>query len=590
MSIDDRVKSLRELMKKNGITMYIVATADPHMNEYLSDHYKDRVFISGFTGSQGNVIITMDKAMLWADGRYHVQAENQLKGTSYELYKWGKPGVPTFMEYLRDNVKEGEVIGFNGKTFSEAMFERIEDLVDGRDVKFVDDVDLISEIWTDRPALKKDKAFILSSEEAGESTKDKLSRVRAKLKEEGADLSIIASLDDICWLYNIRANDIQDSPVLISYAYVDFDKAAIYTDLDKLDDDIIKALNAQGVEVKKYEAFEDDLRKIKDKTIYLDENKINRYMFKLIEDDNYVIGDINITTKFKAVKNDTEIKNVKKAHITDGVALARFMKWLKESDKKTLDELTVQNKLHDFRAMSEDFLEESFETICGYADNAAIVHYMSSEETNKKLDNKGLLLVDSGGQYRFGTTDVTRTMAMGALTDEEKKGFTLVLKGFIRLMSVVFKRGTKGSSLDLLARLDLYKHQMDYLHGTGHGVGYLLNVHEGPHNISSRYNDIDLVKNMIFSVEPGVYEDGKYGVRTEVLVYVEDAGTSKYGEFFRLEPLTYAPIDKDAIDKNMLTAEEISWLNDYHKAVYEKISPLLNEDEKAWLKKATSEI
>lgn len=266
------------------------------------------------------------------------------------------------------------------------------------------------------------------------------------------------------------------------------------------------------------------------------------------------------------------------------------MKWLKESDKKTLDELTVQNKLHDFRAMSEDFLEESFETICGYADNAAIVHYMSSEETNKKLDNKGLLLVDSGGQYRFGTTDVTRTMAMGALTDEEKKGFTLVLKGFIRLMSVVFKRGTKGSSLDLLARLDLYKHQMDYLHGTGHGVGYLLNVHEGPHNISSRYNDIDLVKNMIFSVEPGVYEDGKYGVRTEVLVYVEDAGTSKYGEFFRLEPLTYAPIDKDAIDKDMLTAEEISWLNDYHKAVYEKISPLLNEDEKAWLKKATSEI
>lgn len=590
MSIDDRVKSLRELMKKNGITMYIVATADPHMNEYLSDHYKDRVFISGFTGSQGNVIITMDKAMLWADGRYHVQAENQLKGTSYELYKWGKPGVPTFMEYLRDNVKEGEVIGFNGKTFSEAMFERIEDLVDGRDVKFVDDVDLISEIWTDRPALKKDKAFILSSEEAGESTKDKLSRVRAKLKEEGADLSIIASLDDICWLYNIRANDIQDSPVLISYAYVDFDKAAIYTDLDKLDDDIIKALNAQGVEVKAYEAFEDDLRKIKDKTIYLDENKINRYMFKLIEDDNYVIGDINITTKFKAVKNDTEIKNVKKAHITDGVALARFMKWLKESDKKTLDELTVQNKLHDFRAMSEDFLEESFETICGYADNAAIVHYMSSEETNKKLDNKGLLLVDSGGQYRFGTTDVTRTMAMGELTDEERKGFTLVLKGFIRLMSVVFKRGTKGSSLDLLARLDLYKHQMDYLHGTGHGVGYLLNVHEGPHNISSRYNDIDLVKNMIFSVEPGVYEDGKYGVRTEVLVYVEDSGTSKYGEFFRLEPLTYAPIDKDAIDKDMLTAEEISWLNDYHKAVYEKISPLLNEDEKAWLKKATSEI
>lgn len=275
MSIDDRVKSLRELMKKNGITMYIVATADPHMNEYLSDHYKDRVFISGFTGSQGNVIITMDKAMLWADGRYHVQAENQLKGTSYELYKWGKPGVPTFMEYLRDSVAKGEVIGFNGKTFSEAMFERIENLVDGRDVKFVDDVDLISEIWTDRPALKKDKAFILSDEEAGESTRDKLKRFREALKEEGADLSIIASLDDICWLYNIRANDIQDSPVLISYAYIDFDKAAIYTDLDKLDDAIIKVLNAQGVEVKAYETFEDDLRKIKDKTIYLDENKIN---------------------------------------------------------------------------------------------------------------------------------------------------------------------------------------------------------------------------------------------------------------------------------------------------------------------------
>lgn len=590
MSIDDRVKSLRELMKKNGITMYIVATADPHMNEYLSDHYKDRVFISGFTGSQGNVIITMDKAMLWADGRYHVQAENQLKGTSYELYKWGKTGVPTFMEYLRDSVAKGEVIGFNGKTFSEAMFERIEDLVDGRDVKFVDDVDLISEIWTDRPALKKDKAFILSDEEAGESTRDKLKRFREALKEEGADLSIIASLDDICWLYNIRANDIQDSPVLISYAYIDFDKAAIYTDLDKLDDVIIKALNAQGVEVKAYEAFEDDLRMIKDKTIYLDENKINRYMFKLIEDDNYVIDDINITTKFKAVKNDTEIKNIKKAHITDGVAIARFMKWLKESDKTELDELTVQDKLHDFRAMSEDFLEESFDTICGYADNGAIVHYMSSEETNKKLEAKGLLLVDSGGQYKFGTTDITRTMAMGDLSDEERKGFTLVLKGFIRLMSVVFKKGTNGSSLDLLARLDLYKHQMDYLHGTGHGVGYLLNVHEGPHNIASRYNDVDLVKNMIFSVEPGVYEDGKYGVRTENLVYVEDAGTSKYGEFFRLKPLTYAAIDKDAIDKDMLTAEEILWLNDYHKAVYEKVSPHLNEDEKAWLKKATSEI
>ncbi|WP_215492397.1 aminopeptidase P family protein [Fenollaria sporofastidiosus] len=590
MSIDDRVKSLRELMKKHGITMYIVATADPHMNEYISDHYKDRVFISGFTGSQGNVIITLDKAMLWVDGRYHVQAENQLKGTSYEIFKWGKPGVPTFMEYLRDNVKKGEVIGFNGKTFSEAMFETIEDLVEDRDVKFVDDQDLISEIWTDRPALKKDKAFILSSEEAGESTKDKLSRVRAKLKEEGADLSIIASLDDICWLYNIRANDIHSSPVLISYAYVDFDKAAIYTDLDKLDECAIKALNEQGVEVKDYDAFEEDLRKIKDKTIYLDENKMNRYMFKLIEDDNYVIDGLNITTKFKAVKNDTEIKNIKAAHITDGVALARFMKWLKEADKTTLDELTVQDKLHEFRAMSKDFIEESFDTICGYADNAAIVHYMSTKETNKKLDNKGLLLVDSGGQYRFGTTDVTRTMAMGPLTDEERKGFTLVLKGFIRLMSVVFKRGTKGMALDMLARLDLYKHQMDYLHGTGHGVGYLLNVHEGPHNISSRYNDIDLVRNMVFSVEPGVYEDGKYGVRTEVLIHVEDAGSSKYGDFFKLVPLTYAAIDKDAIDKDMLTAEEVAWLNSYHKAVYEKISPYLNEEEKAWLEKATSEI
>lgn len=590
MTIDDRVKSLRELMKEHGITMYIVATADPHMNEYLADHYKDRVFISGFTGSQGNVIITMDKAMLWADGRYHVQAENQLKGTSYELFKWGKPGVPTFMEYLRDNVKNGEVIGFNGTTFSEAMFERIEDLLDDREVKFLDDVDLISEIWKDRPELKKDKAFILSTEEAGESTKDKVERLRAALKEEDADLTLIASLDDICWLYNIRARDIQCSPVLISYAYVDHDKAILYTDLDKLSDEIISELKAQGVEVKKYEDFENDLRTIKDKNIYVDENKINRYMFKLIEDDNYVVPGINITTKFKAVKNDTEIENIKEAHIIDGVALARFMKWLKESEKKTLDELKVQDKLHDFRAMSKEFLEESFETICGYADNGAIVHYMSSEETNKKLENKGLLLVDSGGQYTKGTTDVTRTMAMGTLTDEEKEGFTLVLKGFIRLMSVVFKSGTKGMALDLLARLDLYKHKMDYLHGTGHGVGYILNVHEGPHNVSSRYNDVDLIKNMIFSVEPGVYEDGKYGVRTENLVYVADAGTSKYGEFFRLEPLTYAPIDKDAIDKAMLTEEEISWLNDYHKAVYEKISPYLDEDEKAWLKKATSEL
>lgn len=590
MTVDDRVKNLRALMKEHGITMYIVATADPHMNEYLADHYKDRVFISGFTGSQGNVIITMDKAMLWADGRYHVQAENQLKGTSYELFKWGKPGVPTFMEYLKDNVKKGEVIGFNGKTFSEAMFEKIEDLLDGREVKFVDDVDLISEIWKDRPELKKDKAFILNSEEAGESTKDKLERLREELKKVNANLTLIASLDDICWLYNIRARDIHSSPVLISYAYVDFDKAVLYTDLDKLSDEIISSLKEEGVEVKKYEAFEDDLRKIKDKTIYVDENKINRYMFKLIEDDNYVIDDINITTKFKAVKNDIEIKNIKEAHIIDGVALARFMKWLKGSDKKTLDELTVQAKLHDFRAMSKEFLEESFDTICGYADNAAIVHYMSTEATNKKLDNKGLLLVDSGGQYTKGTTDVTRTMAMGELTDEERKGFTLVLKGFIRLMSVVFKKGTKGMALDMLARLDLYKHKMDYLHGTGHGVGYILNVHEGPHNISSRYNDVDLVKNMIFSVEPGVYEDGKYGVRTEVLIYVEDAGTSKYGEFFKLVPLTYAPIDKDAIDKTMLTEEEISWLNSYHKAVYEKISPHLDEDEKAWLKKATSEL
>lgn len=590
MSINEKLKKLREKMKEYNIAMYLVNTADPHMSEYIIDYYKSRAFISGFTGSQGNVIVTPKEAMIFVDGRYHVQAEKEIRGSEYKLFKLGLENVPTFMQYIQENIKEKDVLAFDGKTFSQALFENLKAITEDKDVKMIDDVDLIGEIWEDRPKMPSEKAFLLSDETSGKNTESKIEEIREKLRENKSDMTLIAGLDDICWIFNIRGNDIEYNPVVISYAMIDDERAYIYIDKDKISDEIIKILNKQKVEVRAYDDFEKDIEKIESKTILLEKSKFNRYMYKKIEEKNNIKDKRNISTDLKAIKNKVEIENIKNAHIKDGVALSKFIHWLLKNKDKNLDELKAEKKLHEFRSLQDGFIEESFATISAYGANAAMAHYSASEEDFHSIDEKGLYLVDSGGQYMDGTTDVTRTIKMGPLSDEEKRAYTLVLMGFIDLMRVKFPQNISGNVLDILARYHMWQENIDFMHGTGHGVGYILNVHEGPQSISMRRSDVTIKEGMVFSVEPGVYEMDKYGIRIENLVVVEKDMKNKYGQFLKLQTLTYTPIDLEPIIKDMMTKDQIAWLNAYHKECFEKLSDKMNEEERMWLKEATASI
>lgn len=585
----NNLETLRALMKVRGIDAYIEPTSDPHQSEYVADHYKGRAFITGFTGSAGTAVITQNEAILWTDGRYFIQAEDQLKGTGFVLYKMNTLGYPSYTEWLSENLSEGATIGLNGMIVSQGTVENLLDSLDSISPLIYDVEDLVGLIWEGRPQLPKNKLMCLDVKYSGESTKDKLEMVRREMKKLHADSFILGSLDDIAWLYNIRGGDVKHNPVVISYAFVSTDSAILFVDGEKLQPDVKEQLLNQGVVCIEYEKVADFMNRLdKDSTIILDKERINRWLYSSIPEECEILSVQNLTTLPKGVKNETEIENQRLAYIKDGVALVKFFHWLDTTlGDQEITEVSASDKLLEFRSEMEYFLEPSFETIAAYGSNAAMMHYSATSDNFSVLKPEGLFLLDSGGQYLNGTTDITRTVALGEITQEQRRDFTLVLKGHINLISAKFLQGTSGHALDVLARYPLWQEGEDYKSGTGHGVGYLLNVHEGPHRIAAAPNTVQLEPGMIVTIEPGIYKEDKHGIRIENVVVVRVDIKTPAGQFYSFDILSWCYIDPDCIDVKLLSSKERKWLNEYNMEVYRKLHRWLSEEQQEWLKRKT---
>lgn len=578
---------LQKYVQESGIDAYLVFTSDDHGSEYIVDHFKTREFLSGFTGSAGTLLVTKDGAYLWTDGRYFIQAARELKTTDTTLMKSGEEGVPTIFEFVK-KLSDSPKIAFDFATATVEFVEALKKAVKG--VEIVDCGEIIDEIWTNRPEVEPTKAWFLSDKAAGESVKSKIENLQKDVEKQGCEYALVSSLDDIAWLFNMRGSDIEYNPVNYAYAIVSKDGATLFMDERKLDEKGKKILEENGVNLMPYQDVYGVVEQISDKVL-IDKEKTNYALFSRIADAKET--DVSPTTVRKAIKNAVEIRNMKKAHVEDGVAMVRFMRYLKEGvGKEEMSEISLADKLEAFRRESKNFLDLSFDTICGYASNGAIVHYSATPETDKKVENKGLLLVDSGAQYRYGTTDITRTFATGKVSRQEKEAFTIVLKSHIALARAVFRKGATGANLDMIARAPMYKCGMDFKHGTGHGVGYLLNVHEGPQNISPRASaqKYAILPGMITSNEPGFYEEGKFGIRHENLILCVEKEKTEYGTFCEFETITLVPFDLDAIDVNMLDDGEKEWLNSYHARVRKVIGKHLDGKDLKFLEKATRRI
>ncbi len=590
MDIKSRIESLRSLMKERSIDAFIIPSSDNHGSEYVSDYFRVRQWISGFTGSAGTVVITEKEAHLWVDGRYFLQGEQQIQGTEYILERMGEPGVKTYTQWICDNVKSGDTVSFNGKVFTVSQLHDLEEAFEEKGIKTKPEEDIFDIIWKDRPTMPNNKIFIHEDSYAGKTVEEKLTLVKEEMKNINVNNLLLASLDDIAWLLNLRGGDVECNPVFLSYFLISDDKYILYVDKEKLNEKIINLLSSKSISIKDYNDIVSDLKLIKG-NITFDPSKTNVWLKESINKEVNTIEKRNITTDLKARKNSVELKNIENAHIKDGIAMVKFIKWVKENvNNEEITEISAAEKLKKLRAEGEGFIDISFDTIAGYGPHGAIIHYKASEESSLKLQPKGLFLVDSGAQYLDGTTDITRTIALGELTEEEKEDYTLVLKGHLNLSTAIFLEGTPGCSLDVLARRALWSKGLDFKHGTGHGVGYLLNVHEGPQGIRRELNPIALEEGMIVSNEPGVYKADKHGVRIENLIAVQEKEKNDFGKFMCFKDLTLCPYELDAINISLLNEDEKSWLNDYHKKVLEKLSPYLLEDEVLWLRNATKEI
>ncbi len=595
--IKERIEKLRQVMRANGIDVYMVPTNDFHSSEYVGDYFKCRKYITGFTGSAGTAVITLTEARLWTDGRYFIQAAAELKDTGVELMKMGQPDVPTVKEYLEKSMTEGQFLGFDGRCVDSVYAKKLEEAMTEKGVSIVYDKDLIGEIWTDRPQLSKEPVKILDVKYCGQSRADKFDKIRGLMKEKRADIYILTSLDDIAWLFNIRGNDVQCNPVVLSYAVLTENEAVIYGQAEAFSADVMAELSKDGISLKPYNDIYEDIKNISgDKTVIIDGRKANYAIVKNIPENVRVIDETNLTLLPKAIKNSTEVENERIAHIKDGVAVTKFMYWLKKNiGKMEITELSAAEYLEGLREQGENYMGPSFEPIVAYGANAAMCHYSPTKESDTKLLPESFVLFDTGGQYLEGTTDITRTVALGPCTAEQKKHFTAVLKGHLNLAAAKFLYGVRGINLDYLARGPLWEMGLDYNHGTGHGVGYYLNVHEAPNGfrwkcVPERMDSAVFEEGMITSNEPGFYLESKYGIRTENMIVCVKDEKNEYGQFMRFENLTMVPIDLDAIDFDMMSDIDKDRLNVYHRQVYEKISPYLDDEEREWLKKATREV
>ncbi|MCR5271471.1 MAG: aminopeptidase P family protein [Lachnospiraceae bacterium] len=595
VSVKERVSQLRDEMKKRKIDVYIIPTSDFHNSEYVGEYFKARKFMTGFTGSAGTAVVTMEEAGLWTDGRYFTQAEKQLEGSTVKLFKMGVEGVPTLSEYVRKAIPEGGTVGFDGRVICAKDAKEFEKFANLKHGKVHATEDLVDIIWEDRPALSEEKPYVLDIKYAGKPMDEKISDIRKEMENKGADLHILTSLYDIAWVLNIRGNDIANVPVVLSYLVIGKNEVIWFLQTKTLDDEMRKYLSANKVTVKEYGEIFDYASSLKNRNILLDENEAN---FRLVKelDKNLIIDGANPSTLMKAIKNDTELKNTINAHIKDGVAVTKFIYWLKKNiGKIEITEISASDYIEDRRREQEGLVDLSFTTISAYGENAAMMHYSATEESNATLKPEGFLLVDSGGHYLEGTTDITRTIALGELTDKMKEYYTRVVRSNMTLSHAKFLYGCSGLNLDILARGPLWDVGMDYRCGTGHGVGYLLNVHEGPNGfrwrvLKDRNDSGRLEEGMITTDEPGVYIEGEFGIRIENELICRKAEKNEYGQFMCFEDITYAPIDLDAIIPEMLSEKERGWLNDYHANVYKVIAPFLDEDERAWLKENTRAI
>ncbi len=595
MSIAERITALRALMADRGYDVYMVPTDDNHQSEYVGEHFKARAFITGFTGSAGTAVITKDEAGLWTDGRYFIQAAQQLEGTGVTLFKMGEPGVPTVEEYIANVIPQNGTLGFDGRVVAMGEGQALVDAVAPKNGKINYSEDLIDLIWEDRPALSEKPAFALGEEYTGESTKSKLTRIREAMKEAGANVHVIAALDDVCWTTNLRGDDIEFFPLLLSYAVITMDDMKLYIDERKLTDEMKANLAKDNISLRPYNAVYEDVKELSDSdVIMVDPARLNYALYNNLPKNAEVVQLTNPTVLMKAMKNDVEIKNIINAHIKDGVAMTKFMYWLKKNvGKIEITEISAAEKLDSFRKEQEGYLWQSFEPICGSGEHAAIVHYAATPETDIPVVTDGLFLTDTGGGYMEGSTDITRTFAFGKLTDRMKEDFTTVLLCNLRLARAVFMYGTCGYNLDILARMPAWERGINYNHGTGHGVGYLMNIHEASSGFRIAIRDREkapIEAGMVLTNEPGIYIEGSHGIRTENELVARNGQKTEYGQFMYFEPITYVPIDLDAVVPEMMTTEDKEQLNAYHAKVYELIAPKLSEEEREWLKEYTRAI
>lgn len=585
--IINRLAALRDFMRRHKLSAFIVPGTDPHSSEYVPEHWETRKWISGFTGSAGTVVITSDKAGLWTDSRYFLQAAEQLADSGISLFKDRLPETPSIVDWLGSVLHKGDKVGIDGGVNSYQEARELQKDLEKKHLHLTITSDPFKELWTDRPGLPKNEVFIHGLKYAGVCCKDKIMQILEAGHKNGCSGILISALDEIAWTLNLRGNDVHCNPVFVSYLLITDEGTTLYIIEDKLSAEVKRYLAENEIDVKPYRQIEDDLKDFSGK-LQLSTN-INAAIYAAASKNTEVETHISPVLLLKAVKNKTEIEGFHHAMERDGIAMVKFLRWLKATvPTENETEVSIDKKLYEFRAEQECFKGISFDTIAGYKEHGAIVHYEATPETDIPLKPEGLLLLDSGAQYSDGTTDITRTIVLGPLTEEEKTDYTLVLKGFIQLSMAQFPHGTCGTQLDVLARLPMWKTGINYLHGTGHGVGCFLNVHEGPHQFRMNHMPALLVPGMTVTNEPGIYKTGRHGIRTENTMLIVPAQETEFGTYYKFEALTLCPIDKEAILPEMLSDEEINWFNRYHETVYRRLSPKLDKEECDWLKEVTS--
>lgn len=581
MTSKEKIAALREEMQKNNIDAFIVYSADPHMSEYLPSEWQERAWLSGFTGSAGFVVVTKDKAGLWTDGRYFTQAPAELEGSGIDLFKDGMEGTPHYIDWIISEIPTGGKVAVNALATSHADWELLFEKLHSKNITLVD-CPLLKEVWKERGEVSKNPIYIHPVERAGKSVDGKIAAIRQKMEDQEVTVHIISSLDDVAWTLNLRGSDVESNPVFLGYIIITKNDAFLFTDLDKMDVEARKQMTDSWIKMMPYEEFYKHLNTIRNEKVLISPNS-NHSIFEALKIGNQFEKAAVPGNLMKAQKNEIELEGFRKVMVRDGVAMVKFLHWLTQNaGKQTMNEYSIGQKLKGFRTEGENFVGESFGSIVGYKDNGAVIHYAAKSEGSNEVTNDGSILVDSGGQYLEGTTDITRTLALGAVSEEFKINSTLVLQGMIRLSMVKFPKGTRGVQLDTIARIPLWMNGKDYQHGTGHGVGSFMNVHEGPQNIRKDLNPQELLVGMVCSNEPGFYVEGEYGIRHENLIAVKESETTDSGIFYEFETLTFCPFFKDTIVKDILSAEEIRWLNDYHRTCEEKIAPYLEGEVKDW--------